>query len=80
MQAVLDDTAGLSDEHVRLLRAQVGVGLVRLGKFADARLMLHELVEADPQMQRPDAHVYYAQSLYRQENAPGGTSTRQSGC
>jgi hypothetical protein len=72
MQAVLDDAAGLSDEHVRLLRAEAGVGLVRLGKFADARPMLHEIVEADPEIQRPDAHVYYAQSLYRQENAPDG--------
>jgi len=72
MQAVLDDAAGLSDEHVRLLRAEAGVGLVRLGRFADARPLLHEIVEADPQMQRPDAHVYYAQSLYRPANAPTG--------
>jgi hypothetical protein len=72
MRAVLDDTAGLSDERLRLLRAEIGVGLVRVGKFADARPLLHEIVEADPEMQRPDAHVYYAQSLYRPENAPTG--------
>ncbi len=70
MQAVLNDAAGLSAEHVRLLRAEAGVGLVRLGKFADARPMLREIVQADLGMQRPDAHVYYAQSLYRPENAP----------
>jgi hypothetical protein len=69
MQAVLNDATGLSAEHARLLRAEAGVGLVRLGKFADAQPMLRAIVQADSEMQRPDAHVYYAQSLYRPENA-----------
>ena len=70
MQAALDDTSGLSEEQVRLLRAEAGVGLVRLGRFEDARPLLREIVDADEEVQRPDAHVYYAQALYRPKAAP----------
>src|SRR5215211_2689257 len=33
--------------------------------------MLKDIVDADPGAERPDAHVYYAQSLYRPDGAPG---------
>jgi hypothetical protein len=69
MLAVLDDVHGFSDEQVRLLRGETGVGLVRLGRFADAEQLLREVVTADPGMNRPDAHVYYAQALYRAKQA-----------
>jgi hypothetical protein len=48
----------------------VGVGLVRLKRFAEAQHLLREVVAADPGVLRPDAHVYCAQSLYR----PKGSS------
>jgi hypothetical protein len=70
MRAVLDDASGLSEEHLRLLRAEVGVGLVRLGRFEEARPLLREIVDADTGVQRPEAHVYYAQALYRPSAAP----------
>ncbi len=70
MLAVLDDSQGLTKAQGRLLRAEAGVGLVRLGRFADARPLLQEIVEADSDVQRPDAHIYYAQSLYRPKAAP----------
>jgi hypothetical protein len=70
MRAVLDEASGLSDEHLRLLRAEVGVGLVRLGRFEEAQPLLREIVDADTAVQRPDAYVYYAQALYRPPGAP----------
>ena len=70
MRAVLDDAEGLGEEQRRLLRAEAGVGLVRLGRFADAQQLLREIVQADPDVMRPEAHVYYAQSLYRPKAAP----------
>jgi hypothetical protein len=73
MWAVLDDALGLSEEHLRLLRAEVGVGLVRLGRFEEAQPLLREIVEADTTVQRPEAHVYYAQALYRPAAAPPAT-------
>ena len=69
MLNVLEAAGDLPDEHRRLLRAEAGVGLVRLGEFADARQLLREIVTGDPEVERPDAHVYYAQSLYRAEGA-----------
>jgi hypothetical protein len=69
MLAVLDDLNGLTDDQIRLLRAETGVGLVRLGRFTEARQQLREVVEADTTVLRPEAHVYYAQSLYRAKQA-----------
>jgi tetratricopeptide repeat protein len=69
MLAVLDDLQGFAEDQIRLLRAETGVGLVRLGRFADAQHLLREIVEADPAVLRPEAHVYYAQSLYRPKGA-----------
>ncbi len=65
MLAVMDDAGEVSEEHHRLLSAEVGVGLVRLGRFEDAEPLLRKIVLADAGVQRPDAHVFYAQTLYR---------------
>lgn len=69
MLSALQDVESFTEEQVRLLRAEAGVGLVRLGRFADAEALLQEVVAADPDVSRPDAHVYYAQALYRGNNA-----------
>ena len=69
MFAVLDDLQDFAEDQIRLLRAEAGVGLVRLGRFADAQHLLREIVDADPTVLRPEAHVYFAQSLYRPEGA-----------
>jgi hypothetical protein len=72
MLAVLQDLHGFAEDQIRLLRAETGVGLVRLGRFADAQQLLREIVDADPAVSRPEAHVYYAQSLYRPKGAGFG--------
>ena len=69
MLSVLEDVNGFTEEQVRLLRAEAGVGLVRLGRFAEAQQLLREVVMADHNVLRPEAHVYYAQSLYRPAGA-----------
>jgi hypothetical protein len=69
MLAVLDDLRGFAEGQIRLLRAETGVGLVRLGRFAVAQQLLREIVDADLTVLRPEAHVYYAQSLYRPKGA-----------
>lgn len=67
--AALQDLHGFTDEQVLLLRGEAGVGLVRLGRFADAAELLHDVVAADPAINRPDVHIYYAQALYRAKQA-----------
>jgi len=69
MLSVLDQLHGFTDEQVRLLRAEAGVGLVRLGCFEKAQQLLREIVAVDSAVLRPEAHVYYAQSLYRPKGA-----------
>ena len=70
MLEILDSAHDLDEEELRLLRAEAGVGLVRLGRYEDAVELLRPVVEADGAVLRPDAHVYYAQALYRPDNAP----------
>ena len=69
MLEVLDEAAGLPEGPLDLLRAEAGVGLVRLGREADARGSLRAVVERDPDVRRPDAHTYYALALYRPPDA-----------
>jgi hypothetical protein len=69
MLSVLHDVQGFTDDQVRLLRAETGVGLVRLRRFAEAEGLLREIVETDPDVLRPEGHFYYAQSLYRPPGA-----------
>ena len=69
MLEVLAGATGLDDEALSLLRAEAGVGLVRLGRYLEARELLHEVTDSDKEVLRPEAHVYYALSLYRPEDA-----------
>lgn len=69
MLEVLDSAAGLDPSALAVLRAEAGVGLVRLGRYEDARHLLSEVVKNDPEVMRPEAHVYYAQALYRPSGA-----------
>jgi hypothetical protein len=61
--------AGLDALPASLVRAEAGVGLVRLGAYATAADLLAPLVDDDVNVTRPDAHLYYAQALYRPDNA-----------
>jgi hypothetical protein len=70
MLEVLDGAAGLDEASLQVLRAEAGVGLVRLGRYEDARRLLSDVVERDSDVLRPEAHLYYAQALYRPKNAP----------
>jgi tetratricopeptide (TPR) repeat protein len=69
MLEVLAEADGLSPEALGALRREAGIGLVQLGRHRDAQGLLRPLVESDPDVEYPDAHVYYAQSLYRPRNA-----------
>ncbi len=69
MLEVLDRAQGLESEALALLRAEAGVGLVRLGRYTEARALLRAVVEEDREVLRPDAHVYYAGALYRPPDA-----------
>jgi hypothetical protein len=70
MLDLIQDARELPAEQATLLRAEAGVGLVRLGHYSEARELLKTLVASDPDVTRPDAHVFYAQALYRPEEAP----------
>ncbi len=65
----VQDAAGLDDTSRRLLGAQAGAGLVRLGRYADARGLLADVVDDDHDVRRPEAHVGYALALYRDADA-----------
>lgn len=69
MLEVLVSAQGLDEPALQVLEAEAGVGLVRLGRYAQARTLLSGVVENDPEVLRPDAHVYYAQALYRPSDA-----------
>jgi len=69
MLEVLQSAGSLDEEMMQLLRAEAGVGLVRLGRYEDALALLREVVDSDRDVLRPDAHVYYALALYRPQNA-----------
>ncbi len=69
MLAVVRDAADLDNDELLPLRAEAGVGLVRLGRYQSARALLSEVVAADGDVRRPDAYVYYAQALYRPRDA-----------
>jgi hypothetical protein len=71
MLAVLEETQGIGDEQRRLLRAEAGIGPIRLKRFAEAQHLLREVVAADPDVLRPDAHVYYECALH--ENLLAGS-------
>jgi tetratricopeptide (TPR) repeat protein len=65
MLQVLDDAQGINQEQRALLAGEAGVGLVRLGQYSEGRELLAPLVQTDPEVRRPAAHVFYAQSIYK---------------
>ncbi len=69
MLEVLADTQGVEPDALVLLQREAGVGLVQLGRYADARALLDTVVQRDPEVLHPDAHLYYAQALYRPADA-----------
>jgi hypothetical protein len=71
MQGILAEAEAedLPEEQRQVLRGEAGVGLVRLGRFSEAEPLLRGIVAADPTVQRPEAHLYLAQSLYRRKGA-----------
>jgi tetratricopeptide (TPR) repeat protein len=69
MLEALADAQGLEPDTLVLLQREAGIGLVGLGRYEDARAVLATVVERDPEVLHPDAHVYYAQALYRPADA-----------
>ncbi len=67
---VVDEASNLDPTQRRLVAAEAGVALVRLGRYREGVGLLAGLVERDVDVSRPDAHVFYAQGLYR----PAGAS------
>lgn len=76
VRPVIDGAARLPRERRLSLLSDAGGLLVRLGRFAEAREPLREVVEADPEIHRPVAHQLYAQSLYRAEGASADDQVR----
>jgi hypothetical protein len=70
MLQIVGDAEGLDSRQVELVAGEAGVGLVRLGAYAQGRRLLHALVDGDREVLRPAAHLFYAQSLYK----PAGAS------
>jgi tetratricopeptide (TPR) repeat protein len=66
---VIDDAQGLEPDALAPLQREAGIGLVQLGRYEDARGLLRNEVERDPEVLHPEAHVYYAQALYRPADA-----------
>ena len=56
------------ERRLRVLE-NAGALLLRLGRFDEARHPLQELVDADPQVELPSAHLLFAQALYRPDDA-----------
>lgn len=73
MLQIVADAQGLTVQQAELVAAEAGVGLVRLGVYEQGRELLRALVERDPDVLRPAAHLFYAQSLYK----PAGASIAQ---
>jgi hypothetical protein len=69
MEATAKAADELSVAAARIVRAEAGVGLVRLKRYDKARELLAPLVAADQEVLRPEAHTYYAQTLYRPDSA-----------
>ena len=69
VEAVIADAASLPRERRLRLLENAGTLLVRLGRFRQAREPLAQVVDADPEVAAPSAHLFYAQSLYRPRDA-----------
>jgi tetratricopeptide (TPR) repeat protein len=70
MLQIVREAEGLDAQQRELVAGEAGVGLVRLGAYEHGGELLRALVEGDPEVLRPAAHLFYAQSLYK----PAGAS------
>jgi tetratricopeptide (TPR) repeat protein len=70
MLQIVREAEGLDAQQRELIAGEAGVGLVRLGAYEQGRELLQALVDGDPEVLRPAAHLSYAQSLYK----PAGAS------
>jgi hypothetical protein len=61
--------AEMTAQRRAVLLADAGVELVRLGRGAEARNLLADVVAHDPAVNYPHAHLFYAQSLYQPDTA-----------
>jgi hypothetical protein len=59
----------LEPGDARLIRAEAGTILRRLGRHRPARTLLEPIVEADPQVDRPAVHQELAMAYYRAQDA-----------
>ncbi|HXB17108.1 MAG TPA: tetratricopeptide repeat-containing protein [Solirubrobacteraceae bacterium] len=66
---IVEGAGGLNEEQQMLIAAEAGVGLTRLGEYAEGARLLAPIVAADIAASRPDAHFYYAQALYKPRGA-----------
>jgi hypothetical protein len=66
---ILASAHGLDTNALAVLQGEAGVGLVKLGRYADARRVLRDVVQRDREVLHPQAHVYYAQALYFPKDA-----------
>jgi hypothetical protein len=69
VEAVIADAGALPGDRRLALLENAGTLLVRLGRFRQARAPLAAVVDADPDVAAPSAHLFYAQSLYRPPDA-----------
>lgn len=69
MLQIVREANGLDAQQRELVAGEAGVGLVRLGSYEQGSELLRALVNGDPEVLRPAAHMFYAQSLYKQASA-----------
>jgi tetratricopeptide (TPR) repeat protein len=67
--SVVTAASGVPPERRLPLLESAGALLLRLGRFDEARRPLQEVVDADPQVELPSAHLLFAQALYRPDDA-----------
>jgi tetratricopeptide (TPR) repeat protein len=69
MLQILGEADSLDAHQRELVAAEAGVGLVRLGSYQRGRGLLQALIDGDPEVLRPAAHLFYAQSIYKPAGA-----------
>ncbi|MGO9489666.1 MAG: tetratricopeptide repeat-containing protein [Solirubrobacteraceae bacterium] len=69
MLEVLADAQGVPQDALETLTREAGIGLMQIGRHHDARELLGPVVERDPEVRHPEAHLCYAQALYRPREA-----------
>jgi hypothetical protein len=69
VEAVVADAGDLEPDDLRLIHAEAGTILRRLGAYDRARELLTPIVAADPELRRPAAHQELAMAYYRPGDA-----------